>query len=325
VPVSRRRTTGVPNGEFSLRKILVATDFSEPAAAALRRAVRLGEQAGAEVTVAHVIEHVAAAVAGTSFEAHWRIPAGELRKAERRLRGRAGDRLAALTAPYRGGRSRLRTETLVGVAFVEIIRAVQRVGYDLVLAGTRGLSGFRRYLVGSTAERLVRQCPCPVWVVKPGYDGPLRSILAPVDFSEVSGTSLQVAACLARLSACPLDVLHVLSAGDDGGPFPDDAARPDLRSLRTEVRQAAAQHLDSFVGVHVHPDVAVRERLAVGTPWKTIGVAARRVGADLIVLGSVGRTGVPGLLIGNTAEKVLRHCGRSVLAVKPDDFVSPVR
>ncbi|HVC96552.1 MAG TPA: universal stress protein, partial [Pirellulales bacterium] len=61
-----------------------------------------------------------------------------------------------------------------------------------------------------------------------------------------------------------------------------------------------------------------------GITWQVIRSTARRVDADVIVMGSVGRGGIPGLLIGNTAEKVMHAADVSVLIVKPDDFVSPV-
>lgn len=310
------------NGSF--RKILVATDFSEHAIVALKQAVLFCQQTGAEMTVVHVLDHVAASVPATSFEAHWRIPPADIHKAERRLRRQAEQRLAEQVEPWRTKVRQLRTEIRVGVPFVEVIRLVAEKRIDLVLAGTRGLYGFKRMLVGSTAERLVRKCPCPVWIVKPGHADSPRSILAPVDFSEVSGKSLELAAYLARLSDCRLDVLHILSTTDDVVQFPENTTHNDLILLRQEVRRSVSQRMNEFVGSHVPADVIVRERLAVGVPWQRIRYAARRLHADLIVLGSVGRMGVPGFLIGNTAEKVLRYCDFSLLTVKPDEFVSPV-
>jgi universal stress protein E len=300
-------------------------DFSKHAAAALRRAVDLAEQTKGEVTLVHVLEHVAAAIEGTSFEAHWRLPPVELHKAERQLRRQAEERLAEVLAPYRGYRCQVRTEVRTGVPFVEIIRSVEKNGFDLVMTGTRGVSGIQRFLVGSTAERLVRKCPCPVWIVKFGYDGPLRSILVPVDFSEASGKSLELGGLLARLSGCPLHVLHVIASTDPVVQVPEDKSRMDFRLQRREIRVVAAKHLNEFVSTRLPPDIAVQERLVVGTPWQKIAFMARRVDVDLIIMGSVGRTGITGFLIGNTAEKVLRQCDCSLLTVKPDGFVSPIQ
>ena len=107
----------------------------------------------------------------------------------------------------------LRYETLLRVPFVEIIRAAEKDGYDLVLAGTRGLSSHRRILVGSTAERLVRKCPCPVWIVKAGHQAPIGSVLVATDLSEVSAKAVRIGVLLSTTAGIPLDVLHVYEDG----------------------------------------------------------------------------------------------------------------
>jgi nucleotide-binding universal stress UspA family protein len=311
---------------FPFRKILVSTDFSDGASAALARAAGLAEKTGAGITLVHVLEHVSWAVAGTSFEAHWRLPPEAVHQAERRLRRESDDRLAQLIKAYQNAGREVRTQTLTGVAYVEIIRLCRSGGYDLVIAGTRGISGLKRVLVGSTAERLVRNCPCPVWVVKPASKEEPRSILAPIDLSSVTRKSLEVAAALSRLFRCPLDVLHAVDFRVDTilEP-PSEFGAVDSRVRRREISRAAGLRLHEIVENHVPAEVAVREHLALGAPWDRITAAARRTKADLIVMGSVGRTGIPGFVIGNTAEKVLRRCDCSILTVKPDGFVSPIQ
>jgi nucleotide-binding universal stress UspA family protein len=310
------------NDKTALNHILVATDFSAHSQAALAQAVYLADRTKATVTVVHVVTHVARAVPGTSFEVHWRIPPGELKRAERKLRKQAEQQLADAIAPHRSPGRKLRTETLVGVPFVEIIKMVQKKGIDLVLAGTLGRSGLQRLLVGSTAERLVRKCPCPVWIVKPGQHVPPRTILNPVDFSEVSGRSLDLAAFLAQRFECALNVLHVISSAD----VAQEAAAPaTMRLHQRDIKQGAEQRLSEFVSEHVPIGTTVDELVTLSEPWRSIDVIARRLDADLIVMGSMGRVGIPGILIGNTAEKVLRLCNRSILAVKPAGFISPIQ
>ena len=314
---------GEPN--FPFRKLLVGTDFSRGAAVALRRAIALAKQVDAEVTLAHVLEHIGRAVEGTSFEAHWRIPPAALRRAEHKLRREAEARLKQEIKPYLRHVNMLHTDTLVGVAFVEIIRLVQAENYDLVVAGTKGLSGLKRVLVGSTAERLVRQCPCAVWVVKPDSQDKPQSILAPIDFTEVSRKSLRIAASLSRLFACPLDVLHAVNFHVDSVlEPPSEFGGTDERVRHREIIRASAQRLHDIVQNHVPTGIAVRYRLALGAPWSRITAAARRTQASIVVMGSVGRIGIPGFFIGNTSEKVLRRCDCSILTVKPDGFKSPV-
>jgi nucleotide-binding universal stress UspA family protein len=316
----------MPTQEFPFHNILVATDFSEHAGAALGRAVDLAEKSGATIKVVHVVTGADWAVPGTSFAGHWRVPPAEIRKAEKRLRQQAEKRLAAWVAPFDKDNVELRSEVRVGIAFVEIIRAVRKDKHDLVLAGTRGLSGIGAMLVGSTAERLVRKCPCPVWVVKPQHEWPLRSILAPVDLTATSGKALEIASAVAKRARCPLTVLHVFNfSSQEIVTLPEAIAGLDLRAQRRALRQAAAKQLSHFVTRHVPQGIRVAQQLGVGDPWQVIVRAAEKLDSGLIVMGSVGRTGIPGFFIGNTGEKVLRHCDRSILAVKPDGFVSPVK
>src|SRR5262245_23533857 len=128
----------MPNQEFPFRNILVATDFSEHAGAALGRAVDMAGKTGATIKVVHVVTGVEWAVEGTSFAGHWRVPPAEIRKAEKRLRQQAEERLATWIAPFAKQKAKLQGEVLAGIAFVEIIRAARKGKHDLVLAGTRG-------------------------------------------------------------------------------------------------------------------------------------------------------------------------------------------
>jgi nucleotide-binding universal stress UspA family protein len=273
----------------------------------------------------NVLEHVTRAVEGTSFELHWRLPSAAVKRAERELRRQSEARLAETIKPFKGSSCKLRTDTLSGVAFVEIIRSVQKRGYDLVLAGTRGLSGAKRLVLGSTAERLVRKCPCPVWVVKGDAKTAPRSVLAPIDFTEVSLKSLRIASRLALLFGSSLDVLHAVDFRIDAVlQPPSEFGVNEPHARRREVVHAATRRMHDIVSNHVPAQLEVSQRLGLGEPSERIIAAARRTKPDLIVMGSVGRVGIPGFFIGNTAEKVLRRSDCSILAVKPDGFVSPV-
>ncbi len=311
--------------DFRPRKILVATDYSEYAAAALRRAFNLAEKMGAELTVLHVREEDSLGewIRAVGRQGDHPTPVGSEPWDGRR---EAEQRLSEWLALHGPADSNVPSAIRVGVPFVEIIRTVLEEKHDLVVAGTRGLSAVKRFFVGSTAERLVRKCPCPVWIVKPSPEEPLRSILVPVDLSQTSGKALRLAATLAGKYSCSLTALYVFNFPKENAPelLPNDGAGLDFSKRRRAARQAAAKQLGHFVTHHVAGATEVRETLGIGLPWQVITSAARRMNADVIVMGSVGRTELAGFFIGSTAEKVLRLCDRSILTVKPDGFVSPV-
>ena len=210
--------------------------------------------------------------------------------------------------------------------FVEIIRAAEKDGYDLVLAETRGLSPYKRFLVGSTAERLVRKCPCPVWIVKAAHQAPIGSVLVATDLSEVSAKAVKIGVLLSTTAGIPLDVLHVYEDGTGLDNLLDrDTSIAFRRTHRRRLRRSADERLREFIQSCVPEASKPRLRLAHGEPSRIIASVVRRSHADLLVMGSVARTGIPGFFIGNTAEKVLRTCDCSILTVKPDGFVSPIQ
>jgi universal stress protein E len=309
--------------ERLFQKILVASDFSGSASGALAQAVWLAELVGAEVTVAHAIP-VTRDTMATFSSNPWYVAANS-EEIERRLLQAADRRLRAAIDPYRGRGVALGSSTLWGTPFIEIIKAVQEEQFDLVLAGTHGLSAISRFFIGSTAARLVRKCPCPVWTVKHQTSEGLRTILAPIDFSEVSRKALRLAAELAHRSGCSLHVLHVDTEGSDYGldVIWSDDYEPQIHTRRGRQRRELKARVRDFVrelGLPVDPQVIVER----GVAWKRILSTRKRLGADLTVMGTLGRAGVAGLVIGNTAEKVLSSIDSSILAVKPDGFVSPV-
>lgn len=305
------------------QKILVATDFSEGASGALAQAVWLAELVGAEVTVAHVIPFPHDTTT-TFLNNPWYVAANS-EEVERRLLDWADRRLRDLIEPYRGRPVAFETKTLWGTPFIEIIQAAESEEFDLVIAGRHGMSAISRFFIGSTAAKLVRKCPCPVWTVRHPTQEGLRAILAPIDFSDVSRKSLRLAAELSRRADCPLHVLHVETERvdydlDQIWPDNDEPKAGTPRHRRRRELQQQVRDFMSDMELPIEPRIIIQR----GDAWRRIPSTVKRIGADLTVLGTLGRAGMAGLLIGNTAEKMLNSLDGSILAIKPDGFTSPV-
>ncbi|HVC97080.1 MAG TPA: universal stress protein [Pirellulales bacterium] len=309
----------------TFRKILVPTDFSPAADAALDQAVALARGNDAEVTVAHVVKDVYTTMQLMAYAPAWGPMSEQLAEEQQTLRTRAHEALQRVIAPYEAAGGRIRHEVRVGAPFVEIIHAVQLGGYDLVVTGTRGQTAVKRALVGSTATRLARKCPCPVWIARTRESNSLRSVLVPLDFSDMSRKTLDLAASLASSAGATLHLLHAYDTADMYGvPVLPEDAKAEFARYRRQVRRAALDQLQRLSDSLSPRPCKTTLSLAPGIAWQVIRSTARRVAADVIVMGSVGRGGIPGLLIGNTAEKVLHAADASVLIVKPDGFVSTV-
>ena len=227
-------------------------------------------------------------------------------------------------------------KTVAGTAFVEVIREVLREHHDLVILAVDGKRSLINQLLGSTSMHLMRKCPCPVWVVKSGGGKSYNRILAAVDTTydpsndtkrSINPLILQLASSLARMEKSNLHVVQVWSVVFEGylevrGNLSDQA----VRRLRKDTKRQYLRRVDQLMASIDLADIGVvRLHLRRGDdPAATIIKLARKENIDLLVMGTVCRTGLGGFFIGNTAEEVLGALDCSVLTVKPEGFVSPV-
>lgn len=228
---------------------------------------------------------------------------------------------AALEALVEGARQLgVATDLLVTRerAWLEACRVAARGEADLIVVGKRSGTPEPDRRIGGVAAKLLREAPCPVWVVKPEHDLVLRLILAATDLTAVGDEATRIGADLARRAGCELHVVHAWKApaAAEGDVDPADEQRQArIDSLRTR----AQQHIRAALG-GLDPVI----QLGTGSPAKVIREAVVHQGPDLLVLGMVSSGGVPGLHVGSTTERVLDRVECSILAIKPRDFVCPV-
>jgi nucleotide-binding universal stress UspA family protein len=288
------------------RKILCPVDFSPGSQQALRVAVQLGEEAGAELRLAHVwhlpslafvAEHPYPASAITAMVAASRA---ELAKAVKEAEGFGGHRLSSVLL-----------EGLPWQALCDTLEADPEL--DLVVMGTHGRTGFRRVLLGSVAEKVVRLAPCSVLVVRGRADAPVRRhVLCPVDLSEGSKRAAELAAELAAAAGARLTLLHVLQLPAAHGP------ELSLPNYLEDIEGAATRLLDEWAGtLRVRSKVTVATCTAIGSPASEIlTMLDTEPSVDLVVVGSHGRKGLGRLLLGSVAEQVVRHAPCPVLVAR---------
>jgi len=306
----------------AFQNVLIASDFSPSADAALQQAIWLGRTCGPRLVLAHVLEDLRqAAHALTSAAKIDLLAGGEL--FEKEIRKKSDARLQQQISALHATGLEIRYETLLGEPFVELIHAVQQEGYDLLMLGTRGMSTWKQFFVGSTAKRLIRKSPSAVWIVKAEHTGPPRVILTATDFSDVSRKTVLRSLWLAEMADAELHLVHVIDAKDEPTNLLEDT--PPGVSLREVVNQSATQRLDQFLGSLGTDCRRLVPHLTWGYPWQEISRIATLHNADLITIGTVGRSGIEGVLLGNTAERVLDSCDCSILTIKPDDYISPIR
>lgn len=307
------------------RNILVLTDGSSRSRVAVERAATLAQISKARLTALSVLEGLPREWLQLTAAVHpadlWDVVAKERRQ---RL-----DRLVAGAWTENAGYP---TKVLVGSPFIEVIKEVIRQKHDLVMMVADGEGGVRDVLFGATSTRLMRKCPCPVWVLKSGRRRNYARVLAAVDPapSDADHTSMnlkivELASSLARLEGSLLHLVHAWTPETQriwrlGSRLNDS----EVAEIDRAGRDAHSNCFDELIARVPTEDLRMQRHLLKGDAGDLIPRLASRLGIDVIVMGTVCRIGVPGLLIGNTAEKVLRRVSCSVLTVKPEGFVSPV-
>ena len=303
---------------------------------ALERAVTLAESNQASLTVVDVVEQVTTSE-GLPADASASI---ELQSA---LISEHEQVLHDLVAPYQK-RINIKTKVLTGILFLQVIREVLIENYDLVVKVPETLEWYER-LFGSDDMHLLRKCPCPVWLIKSSAPKSFRHVLAAVDLDDgyspeeleirakMNRQIMEMASSLAIGEFAQLHVANVWNAPGEGtmrGGFinmPEEKVGHYVSTIRRQRESMLNSLMDEVVArqgedalKYLNPET----HLVKGSARKEIPSLAKQLEADLIVMGTVARTGVPGFFMGNTAETILNQIDCSVLAIKPPGFVTPV-
>lgn len=315
---ARPRTHGAPIKPLEIHNVLVPIDFSVPSREAIEFALPLLKQFGAELHLVHVFEpdYPLASMAVMPLI----VPQLEVGKRVRR-------HLKDVARKYSVELPRENIHAIKGRSFEEICRLARDSGIDLIVTSTRGLTGLKHLALGSTAERVVRYSPCPVLVVRPverkkkaGGNGKMTKrelrfgkILVPIDFSDCSMKGLAYAKALARQFGSKLVLLH--SVALQYYVTNVEYARYDLPLLMERIEKAARNQMRDLIKKTAWDGIEVESSMQIGHAGQQICARAIDHHADLIVTSTHGTTGFKHILVGSTAEYVVRHASCPVLVV----------
>ena len=298
--------------QFKIETILVPLDFSPASLEALDYAVWLAKQFRAAIHLAHVYpSDEASSIPGA---AHFLLQSAEaIERLNKELTGIHQKHVPTFrpeNCHIRGGRP-----------YEVIVRLAREIDADLIVLATRGYSGLKHLLLGSTAERVVRTASCPVLVMRKRKQKSkaatkslaIRTILVPTDFSQCALAGTEYAAFLARTLGARLRLFHAMY------PYTNyvfvDRAGVRLSGLAEAVEETARQEMDALKQMDFLRGLTVQTEVLPGTAADEICAAAGSPTVDLIVTSTHGRTGLKHALIGSVAEQVVRYAERPVLVV----------
>lgn len=301
---------------YDIRRILVALDLhpggrtlTAGSCSAADQALALARVLAAEVVLFH---SSAADEAWDSQQQEYVEVAGESPESRRPA-------IEEVARRFRAAGVDTRVVTRAETAWLAIVQCVLRERIDLVVAGKRSQRVRDGRRLGSVSSKLLRKCPCAVWVAKPESAAAPRRVLAASDLSRVGERVIDYAGFVAAHFGAALHVVHAyqlplekqLEGAEQVADFDRREREQRTRRLEAEVARTKGAPVVSY---HVGRT----------SPSQAILACVARLDPDLVVMGTVSRGGVPGLLVGNTAERLLGRLDCSLLCVKPDDFVCPV-
>ncbi len=240
--------------------------------------------------------------------------------------------LRRIAASHTTGKSDIQVDVAMGRPFLEIVRKVLRDSHDLVVMAADSLQGVRLISLGATSMHLMRKCPCPVWVIKPTKSPRFRNVMAAVDVRDnneqaqaLTTKILQLASSIARNEQCSLHIAHAWRMNGSDAENVRSEISEDIRNdiYKRNYRIHKERVLNALDGIELG-NVEPQLHLPSGDPAAVLPDIAQENHIDLIVMGTVSRSGIAGLLMGNVAELVLRQVDCSVLTAKPDGFETPV-
>ena len=303
---------------ISLSSVLVDVDALARDQSALAHAKDLAVRCGARLKIVDVLPWVPPSAR------HFVTAVYEQELVEHRI-----GRLQSLAARVLG--VEVTTKLLRGRPATALIREVLAAGHDLLVRSHARDLADQSKPYGAVDMELLRVCPCPVWLIgqRPSPHTPWRLVAAinpsPDDETEQQLNLMVVAwaLMLKDITGADLTLLHAWTVFG-GSVLRSRLPKHEFDEYVETARRTAEDAMAAFTKPLADRLNGVTVELVEGEPEGAISHFVDRKGVDLVVMGTVARSGIPGLVMGNTAERVLQRLRGSVLAVKPPGFFSPV-
>ena len=299
-----------------------AANLSAPVRLAVREAFRVAGAMSARVTMVCVLPEISAVLFGSQENA---AADAEVNRTE------AMGVLEDLSGQYfkkSGVTVETQSSVVFGKPWFEILKAASGAGRNMIVCGVREKGAVSRLLFGSTGLKLLRNAACPVWLLKPRIDDDSDlDVLAATDLTEVGEDVLFAGVALGQWLPVRLNILHVLDHDLEQRLAKTGPSNEEFESYREKSKTDAEDKLHQQLSLTDYRTVqkGVQVHITEGDAEKCILSAIEELDIDLLIMATAACGGIPGMLFGNTAERLLSQLPCSILAIKPSDFVSPVK
>lgn len=302
--VKRSNAASITRG---MRTVLCAVDLDEDGDEALRQAALVADNTGATLSVLHVVAIPTPAPVAEMpplVISREELVATGQRELDRRL-------AVAGISPVVERQAVIAAEAI----HAQIVAAARAMSADLLVIGSHQRSALSRVLLGSTAAQVVRHATCPVLVARP--TAARGKVVAATDLSEASLGAVRAAADEALRRGDTLIVTHCLDLPPEGVGLGGAAvvpAPPELADSRKAARDEARARVTAWLAQQGVDEATVV--IEEAPPERAIVALAEQLPAELVVVGTTGRSGLKRVLLGSVAETVVRKAPCSVMVVR---------
>lgn len=240
--------------------------------------------------------------------------------------------LEKVVEAYQGQGVKINVLVVKGVPLVKLIQAIHKKSYDLLVISTVGTK-LRGLIWDGLALKLIRKCPVPVWIIQSNAGKKFKNILAAIDIKNDRYTNnlnkkiLQMATSLALRFQGKVTVVHGWGAKNELGLATGytPISNSQFQQVRKQMKLEKLERLKNIVSQYHQPGVKIKTKLIEKKTNLAIVETVEKEKIDLTVMGTLYRSGIVGIVMGNTAEETLPLLNSSLLAIKPDDFKSPIK
>ncbi len=318
-----------PFSNIFFSNVLWVTDGTSENKLVIQRVLAVIKKFNSRLTLVHVIEEPPSELTILSGKSRSEIKKKRDDLLKRQVT-KSNSILEKIVATLKKNGVRANFKVTTGKEFVEIIRMVLRNKHDMVIKKAGMDDGFLKRTFGTEDMHLMRDCPCPVLLIKPKVrkDHPL--ILAAVDPDPVNSTRDAINKLILdytlsfeqTFNKCEIHFIHAWDINE--GVLSKVGGQAEKNAMSYRERQHRRELVDHFLDKYKWENNKPKIHILKGSPKNLIPKLANELDAGLVIMGTVCRTGIPGLIIGNTAETVMNKLKCSILAIKPQKFISNV-
>ena len=298
-----------------IETILCAFDFSQSAKVALEQALWFAREHAARLVLTHIVEPIPLGPYPILM-----APCNDLA-----IRDIALGRIEELAASLESDELDLGIRVEMGEPGSQLIDVAGSVNANLIVLGTRGLSGLEHLVMGSTAEYVVRRSACPVLTAHPSdrvLVGSIETVILPTDLSPDANCAIDAFLEIFTNAGRPQVVLTYADRTPPYlEPFLHEALlrmnEPDV--VKEEIERKMEPVAERLRAAGFELETAVLD----GDPVSVITDLASDRSADLIMMSTHGRSAIVNVLLGRTAQRIVQHASCPVLTVRPEGRVAP--